>query len=34
MEGAAPGSHTIHFEIVAKSGIGSISEKAAFIVPR
>jgi cytochrome c oxidase accessory protein FixG len=34
MEGAAPGSHTIHFEIVAKSGIGSIREKAAFIVPR
>jgi cytochrome c oxidase accessory protein FixG len=34
MEGAAPGSHTIHFEIASKSGIGSISEKAVFIVPR
>ncbi len=34
MEGAQPGSHTIHFEIVAKSGIGKLVEKAAFIVPR
>jgi cytochrome c oxidase accessory protein FixG len=34
MDGAAPGSHTIHFEIAAKSGIGKLTEKAAFIVPR
>jgi cytochrome c oxidase accessory protein FixG len=34
MEGAVAGSHPIHFEITAKSGIGKITEKAAFIVPR
>jgi cytochrome c oxidase accessory protein FixG len=34
MDGATPGSHTIHFEIAAKSGIGKLSEKAVFIVPR
>ena len=34
MDGAAPGSHTIHFEIAAKSGIGKLTEKAAFIIPR
>jgi cytochrome c oxidase accessory protein FixG len=34
MDGAPPGSHTIHFEITAKSGIGKITEKAAFIIPR
>lgn len=33
-EGAAAGSYPIHFEIVAKSGIGKVAEKAAFIVPR
>jgi polyferredoxin len=34
MDGATPGSHTIQFEIAAKSGIGKLSEKAVFIVPR
>jgi cytochrome c oxidase accessory protein FixG len=34
VEGAAAGSYPIHFEIVAKSGIGKVAEKAAFIVPR
>ena len=34
MEGAQPGSHAIHFEIVAKSDIGKVVEKAVFIVPR
>ena len=34
MEGAQPGSHAIHFEIAAKSDIGKVVEKAAFIVPR
>lgn len=34
MEGAQPGSHPIHFEIAAKSDIGKLVEKAAFIVPR
>jgi cytochrome c oxidase accessory protein FixG len=34
MDGVAAGSHSIHFEIAAKSGIGKVTEKAAFIVPR
>jgi cytochrome c oxidase accessory protein FixG len=34
MDGAAPGSHPIYFEIAAQSGIGKVTEKAAFIVPR
>ena len=34
MEGSVPGSYPIHFEIVAKSAIGKVTEKAAFIVPR
>ena len=34
MEGAEPGSHPIYFEIAAKSDIGKLVEKAAFIVPR
>lgn len=33
-EGAAPGSHTIHFEIKAQGNVGTVVEKAAFIVPR
>jgi cytochrome c oxidase accessory protein FixG len=34
MEGAEPGSHTIHFEITASNNVGTVVEKAAFIVPR
>jgi polyferredoxin len=34
MEGAAAGSHTIHFEIVAQGTVGKVVEKAVFIVPR
>jgi cytochrome c oxidase accessory protein FixG len=34
MEGAAPGSHTIHFEITGPGNVGRVIEKAAFFVPR
>jgi cytochrome c oxidase accessory protein FixG len=34
MEGAVPGSHTIHFEIKGSNNVGTVVEKAVFIVPR
>jgi polyferredoxin len=33
-EGAAEGSHPIHFDIVAQDISGKVSEKSVFIVPR
>ena len=33
-EGAAPGSYPIHFAIAAQGSTGTVTEKAAFIVPR
>ena len=33
-EGAAPGSHTIHFHIVALDSSAAVSEKSVFLVPR
>jgi hypothetical protein len=34
MDGTAPGSYPIHFEIAAQGAVGRVVEKAAFIVPR
>ena len=34
LEGTAPGSYPIHFEIAAQGSVGRVVEKAAFIVPR
>ena len=34
LEGMAPGSYPIHFEIAAQGAVGRVVEKAAFIVPR
>jgi len=31
---AAPGSHTIHFDISALEGGGKVTEKSIFLVPR
>ena len=31
---ASAGSHAIHFEISSESGLGHLTEKAAFLVPR
>ncbi len=33
-EAVKPGSHTIHFDIVAKDTMAKVSEKSVFIVPR
>ncbi len=33
-EGAAPGSYPIHFAIAAQGSTGTVTEKAAFIIPR
>ena len=33
-DGAAAGSHTIHFEIESLDSPGKLSEKSIFIVPR
>jgi polyferredoxin len=33
-EALKPGSHTIHFDIVAKETAAKVSEKSVFIVPR
>ncbi len=33
-DAATAGSHTIHFQIAGKNGVGQLSEKSVFIVPR